>query len=89
MSATDDLPPLPRLPTGVYEHYKQLRYRVLGVVREDDLPGSEAPRAWRDWLAGGDATDLRRVLAHNHTDVRSLLQLLAHLAQVHTPPPPL
>ena len=37
----------------------------------------------------GNATDLRRVLAHNHTDVRSLLQLLAHLTQVHAPPPPL
>ena len=36
MSATDDLPPLPRLPTGVYEHYKQLRYRVLGVVRHSE-----------------------------------------------------
>lgn len=36
MSTPDDLPPLPRLPTGVYEHYKQLRYRVLGVVRHSE-----------------------------------------------------
>ena len=53
--------------------------QVLGVLREDDLPGSEAPRAWRDYLAGGPATNLRRVLQHNHTDVRSLMHLLAVL----------
>ncbi len=57
-----------------------IEHRVLGVVREDDLPGSEAPRAWRDYLGGGPATDLRRVLAHNHTDVRSLASLLARLS---------
>ena len=61
--------------------------QLLRVLREDDLPGSEAPRAWRDYLQGGPATDLRRVLAHNHTDVRSLLQLLAHLAQLPSTPP--
>jgi uncharacterized protein YprB with RNaseH-like and TPR domain len=54
---------------------------LLGIVREDDLPGSEAPRAWLDWLRGGDATDLRRVLAHNDQDVRSLVQLLLRLGE--------
>ncbi|KAA2284110.1 ribonuclease H-like domain-containing protein [Arenimonas fontis] len=58
-----------------------LERQVLGLVREDDLPGSEAPRAWRDWLRGGSATDLSRVLRHNRTDVRSLLQLLLALAE--------
>jgi uncharacterized protein YprB with RNaseH-like and TPR domain len=52
---------------------------LLGVVREDDLPGSEAPRAWLDWLRGGDARDFRRVLAHNDQDVRSLVGLLLRL----------
>jgi uncharacterized protein YprB with RNaseH-like and TPR domain len=54
---------------------------VLGIVREDDLPGSEAPRAWLDWLRGGDANDLRRVLAHNDQDVRSLVRLLLRLGE--------
>ena len=54
---------------------------LLGIVREDDLPGSEAPRAWLDWLRGGDATDLRRVLAHNDQDVRSLARLLLRLGE--------
>jgi len=54
---------------------------LLGIVREDDLPGAEAPRAWLDWLRGGDATDLRRVLAHNDQDVRSLVRLLLRLGE--------
>ena len=78
----DLLHPARRRWRGRWENCRlgTIERRVLGVVREDDLPGSEAPRAWRDWLAGGDATDLRRVLAHNHTDVRSLWALLAVLA---------
>jgi uncharacterized protein YprB with RNaseH-like and TPR domain len=40
--------------------------KVLQLVREDDLPGSEAPAAWLSYLRGGSAHNLRRVLAHNH-----------------------
>lgn len=54
--------------------------QVLGVVREDDLPGSEAPRAWLDYLRGGSARDLRRVADHNAQDLRSLAALCLHLA---------
>jgi uncharacterized protein YprB with RNaseH-like and TPR domain len=49
-------------------------------VREDDLPGNEAPAAWLGYLRGGDAVNLRRVLAHNHQDVVSLMMLLGELA---------
>jgi len=78
----DLLHPARRRWRGRWENCRlaTIEHRVLGVLREDDLPGSEAPRAWRDYLLGGPATDLRRVLAHNHTDVRSLMQLLAHFA---------
>jgi uncharacterized protein YprB with RNaseH-like and TPR domain len=58
---------------------------LLGVVREDDLPGSEAPRAWLDYLRGGDARDLRRVLAHNDQDLRSLVRLLLRLGEAEEP----
>jgi uncharacterized protein YprB with RNaseH-like and TPR domain len=54
--------------------------QVLGVVREDDLPGSEAPRAWLDYLRGGSARDLRRVADHNAQDLRSLAGLCLRLA---------
>jgi len=56
--------------------------RLLGLNREDDLPGSEAPRAWRDYLAGGHADDLERVLRHNALDVLSLLVLGPALTRV-------
>lgn len=50
--------------------------RLLRIVREDDLPGSEAPRAWLTYLRGGSSTDLVRVAEHNLQDVRSLSGLL-------------
>ena len=84
----DLLHPVRRRYRGRWENCRlaTIERRVLQVLREDDLPGSEAPRAWRDYLQGGSATDLRRVLAHNHTDVRTLPQLLAHLAALSPPP---
>ena len=57
-----------------------LERRVLGVAREDDLPGSEAPGAWLRYLRGGDARDLRRVVDHNRQDVVSMASLLLHLS---------
>lgn len=77
----DLLHPARRRWRGRWENCRlaTIERRVLQVLREDDLPGSEAPRAWLDYLRGGDARDLRRVLQHNHTDVRSLMSLLAHL----------
>lgn len=54
---------------------------LLGVLREDDLPGSEAPRAWLDYLRGGSAHNLRRVAAHNAQDLRSLAGILLRLAE--------
>ncbi len=54
---------------------------LLGVLREDDLPGSEAPRAWLDYLRGGNAHNLRRVAAHNAQDLRSLAGILLRLAE--------
>jgi uncharacterized protein YprB with RNaseH-like and TPR domain len=78
----DLLHPTRRRYRGRWENCRlgTIERQVLQVLRDDDLPGSEAPRAWREYLMGGPATDLRRVLAHNHTDVRSLVQLLAVLS---------
>ncbi len=56
--------------------------RLLGVEREDDLPGSEAPRAWLDYLRGGSAHDLRRVFEHNAQDLRSLAGILLRLSRL-------
>lgn len=78
----DLLHPSRRRWRGHYENCRlaTIEREVLGVVREDDLPGSEAPAAWLDYLRGGGARNLRRVATHNHTDVVSLLRLLRHLS---------
>jgi uncharacterized protein YprB with RNaseH-like and TPR domain len=52
----------------------------LGLRRHDDLPGSEAPQAWIDWLH--DRTGpVDRVLEHNRLDVLSLVTLLGLLGR--------
>lgn len=53
--------------------------RLLGLWRHDDLPGSEAPAAFLDWIR--DRTGpVDRVLEHNRLDVLSLAALLGALA---------
>jgi hypothetical protein len=52
---------------------------ALGMVREDDLPGAQAPAAWLRYLRGGSSSLLRRVLAHNHQDVVTLSLLILRL----------
>lgn len=56
---------------------------VLGLVREDDLPGAQAPAAWLQYLRGGSSSQLRRVAAHNHQDVVTLALLTSKLASLH------
>jgi hypothetical protein len=52
--------------------------RLVGVRRADDLPGSFAPEAWFDYLAGRPHA-LEGVFRHNLDDVLSLVTLAAHL----------
>jgi uncharacterized protein YprB with RNaseH-like and TPR domain len=84
----DLLYPARRRYRGVYENCRlaTIERRVLQVVREDDLPGSEAPAAWLGYLRGGDTRLLRRVLAHNRQDVISLSRLLRHLSALEPVP---
>ena len=56
---------------------------ALGILREDDLPGSQAPAAWLGFLRGGSSALLRRVAAHNHQDVVTLALLMARLVALH------
>lgn len=80
----DLLYPTRRRYRGRWENCRlaTIERRALDVVREDDLPGSEAPAAWLSYLRGGSAHDLRRVLAHNDRDVATLAQLLLHLSEL-------
>lgn len=60
---------------------RTLEERCLGIARADDLPGSEAPRAWLDWLRDGSG-EVDRVMEHNRLDVLTLATLLIELVRV-------
>jgi uncharacterized protein YprB with RNaseH-like and TPR domain len=81
----DLLFPTRRRYRGTWENCRlaTIERQLLRILREDDLPGSQAPAAWLHYLRGGDAVDLRRVLAHNHQDVVTLAQLMLRLVQAH------
>ena len=76
----DLLYPSRRSYRGVYENCRlaTIERQVLKIVREDDLPGSEAPAAWLGYLRGGPVHNLWRVAQHNHQDVVSLSRLMLH-----------
>ncbi len=81
----DLLFPTRRRYRGTWENCRlaTIERELLRIVREDDLPGSEAPAAWLSYLRGGAACNLRRVAAHNHQDVVTLALLLLRLHAVH------
>jgi len=52
----------------------------LGVAREGlDIPGDEIPRLYFDYIHGGDARNLDRVVYHNTMDVLTLTTLAVHI----------
>jgi uncharacterized protein YprB with RNaseH-like and TPR domain len=78
----DLLHPTRRFYRGRWENCRlqTIERNVLGILREDDLPGSEAPSAWLEYLRGKSNTNLRRVIAHNRQDLLSLSHLQRHLS---------
>lgn len=54
---------------------KTLEEQVLGHRRDNDLPGSEAPKAWLDWLNRRETAMLAEVARHNRGDVLAMAGL--------------
>lgn len=79
----DLLHPTRRRYRGSWENCRlaTIERQLLRIQREDDLPGSEAPAAWLNYLRGGSARNLRRVGEHNHQDVVTLAQLFLRLVE--------
>jgi hypothetical protein len=75
--------PLRRLYRGAFQDHRlrTLESALCGLERDDDLPGSLAPTAWFDFLAGRPHR-LEGVFRHNRDDVLSLVTLAAHLGSV-------
>ncbi len=55
---------------------------VLGYAREGDVPGSEIPQRYFDWLRTRDARLIVDILEHNRLDVIAMAALLAHLCEL-------
>ena len=74
----DLLYPVRRAYRGVWENCRlqTIERHLLGIVRHDDLPGSEAPSAWLSYLRGESSVNLARVVEHNRQDLRTLAALL-------------
>ncbi|HIG10382.1 MAG: ribonuclease H-like domain-containing protein [bacterium] len=74
--------PCRRLYRGAYPdgRLKTLEAELCGLERASDLPGSMAPEAWFNYLAGRPHR-LAGVFQHNLLDVLSLVTLAAHLGR--------
>jgi uncharacterized protein YprB with RNaseH-like and TPR domain len=58
-----------------------LEKHVLGIAREGDVPGSEIPQIYFDYLRGGNAQALQPVFFHNSLDIVTLAVLTVELAR--------
>ena len=65
---------------------QRLESAILGVEREDDLPGGEVPQTYFKYLNNHDFAPLDRVLKHNRQDVVSLAQLFFFLCRFYDKP---
>jgi uncharacterized protein YprB with RNaseH-like and TPR domain len=54
---------------------QSLERELLGLHREDDIPGEEIPQVYFDYVRRRDARALARVFAHNRQDIVSLAAL--------------
>lgn len=52
---------------------------ILGVSREEDVPGALVPQRYFDYLATGESEPLREVVAHHRQDILTLVDLLARV----------
>ena len=65
---------------------QRLEQAVLGVGREDDLPGDQVPQTFFRYLQNRDFGPMERILMHNRQDVVSLAQLFFFLCKLHDKP---
>ena len=57
-----------------------LEWYLCGRRRTGDIPGSEIPSAYHDYVRTGDAREMKSILHHNALDLITLLQLSLRMA---------
>ena len=74
----DLLRPSRRVWTGCFDDCRlaTLERDVLGLAREEDVPGGLIPTLYFDWLRRRRAAPMARIFAHNRDDVLSLAALV-------------
>ena len=60
---------------------KNLERELLGIARNGDVPGSEIPQIYFDYLRTGSAKGLQPVFFHNALDIVTLAGLTVEVAQ--------
>ena len=60
---------------------------IIGLHRHGDIPGSEIPQRYFDWLRYHDPRLLQDVFEHNRLDVISMAALAVYLAETLSPKP--
>lgn len=63
-----------------------LEEQILGMPRQDDLPGSEVPQRFFDFMKSGDEALLDDIVRHNRQDIATLATLLIKLCQINDRP---
>lgn len=64
----------------------RLEELVLGMPRTDDLPGSEVPQRYFEYLKTGDLSLLDDIVRHNRQDIATLATLLVKLCEIYDAP---
>lgn len=64
----------------------RLEEMILGFERVGDLPGSEVPQRYFDFLKTGDMSLLEDVIKHNRQDIATLATLLVKLCEIYEEP---
>ena len=63
-----------------------LEAEILGMPREDDLPGSEVPARYFEFMKTGDEALLTDIIDHNRQDIATLSTLLIKLCEINDRP---
>lgn len=56
-----------------------LEQMICGRCREDDIPGSEIPTAYHEFVRSGDASKIQLILQHNLYDLLTMADLMNRL----------
>lgn len=70
-----------RLPS---RSLKALEEALLGIKRFDDIPGTEIPSVYFEYLRRGNTKNMRKVFHHNVLDILSMVTLLERVSLLGT-----